>query len=545
MSGPDTNNDLSRKEFLKQLAGLCFVASMAQSCSFDSKTISGKIMGANSARGHRLREGKFPEPTVTKEAGVLIVGGGIAGLSAARYLKENGIKDFLLLELEDEVGGNAASGENEVSCYPWGAHYIPVPDERDKELQQFLQQTGVITHYNEAGLPFYNEEYICFDPEERLYINGYWQEDLVPAFGVPADEKQQIQQFLNEIAFFRKAKGEDGKDAFCIPLYRSSIDEAYMQLDRVTFETWLKSKGYNSRYLLWYLDYCCRDDYGSGISQVSAWAGIHYFAARKGNAANTHFDTVLTWPEGNGWLVKQLRQQVKDEIETNALVYRVEERKDGTIAVCYLQNEQSVEIIADRVIMATPQFINKRIVAGHDSAMNTTLFSYAPWMVANITIDTFYENIKGTPMSWDNVIYGSKSLGYVDATHQHVVQHSPEKVLTYYLPLCEQEPAVERKLAYERSHQEWAKMIVDELSRVHPGIKAHIKNIDIWLWGHGMIRPVPGIQTLRLLARELVPTISHKIYFAHSDLSGISIFEEAFHQGINAAKRLLENDERI
>ena len=34
--------------------------------------------------------------------------------------------------------------------------------------------------------------------------------------------------------------------------------------------------------LRWYLDYCCRDDYGAGMAQVSAWAGIHYFASRHG-----------------------------------------------------------------------------------------------------------------------------------------------------------------------------------------------------------------------------------------------------------------------
>ena len=41
---------------------------------------------------------------------VVIVGGGVAGLSAARKLKQAGV-DFVLLELEPEVGGTAVSGE--------------------------------------------------------------------------------------------------------------------------------------------------------------------------------------------------------------------------------------------------------------------------------------------------------------------------------------------------------------------------------------------------------------------------------------------------
>jgi hypothetical protein len=51
--------------------------------------------------------------------------------------------------------------------------------------------------------------------------------------------------------------------------------------------------------LLNYIDYCCRDDFGLGIKEVSAWAGIHYFAARKQDTAPDGNDTVLTWPEGN------------------------------------------------------------------------------------------------------------------------------------------------------------------------------------------------------------------------------------------------------
>jgi hypothetical protein len=40
--------------------------------------------------------------------------------------------------------------------------------------------------------------------------------------------------------------------------------------------------GLTDPHLRWYLDYCCRDDYGAGIATVSAWAGIHYFASRHG-----------------------------------------------------------------------------------------------------------------------------------------------------------------------------------------------------------------------------------------------------------------------
>jgi hypothetical protein len=54
-----------------------------------------------------------------------------------------------------------------------------------------------------------------------------------------------------------------------------------------------------------------------------------------------------------------------------------------------------------------------------------------------------------------------------------------------------------------------------------------------------MIRPSPKFFTSgqRQLASR---PIDNKVFFAHTDLSGISIFEEAFYQGIGAAKQVLE-----
>ena len=36
-------------------------------------------------------------------------------------------RDFVLLEMNHQAGGNARWGENEITAYPWAAHYVPVP----------------------------------------------------------------------------------------------------------------------------------------------------------------------------------------------------------------------------------------------------------------------------------------------------------------------------------------------------------------------------------------------------------------------------------
>lgn len=55
-----------------------------------------------------------------------------------------------------------------------------------------------------------------------------------------------------------------------------------------------------------------------------------------------------------------------------------------------------------------------------------------------------------------------------------------------------------------------------------------------------MIRPSPGYVWGGVREKATTP-VDNRIFFAHSDLSGISIFEEAFYQGIRAAKEILQN----
>lgn len=54
-----------------------------------------------------------------------------------------------------------------------------------------------------------------------------------------------------------------------------------------------------------------------------------------------------------------------------------------------------------------------------------------------------------------------------------------------------------------------------------------------------MISPVKGF-LFSAAKQQLKQTINNQIFFAHSDLSGISIFEEAFYQGLDTADEVLQ-----
>src|SRR5262249_13950893 len=144
--------------------------------------------------GHRIRDrAAYPAPTRTERFPIVIVGGGMAGLSAAWWLRERNFKDFVLLEMEQQSGGNARWGENEITAYPWAAHYLPVPGVKTKLVRDLCEQLGLLKDGK------WEERYLCFSPQERLYIHGRWQEGLEPEVGGrDGEEFRRFQDAINE-----------------------------------------------------------------------------------------------------------------------------------------------------------------------------------------------------------------------------------------------------------------------------------------------------------------------------------------------------------
>ncbi|MFD0766314.1 FAD-dependent oxidoreductase [Mucilaginibacter lutimaris] len=538
-------NGLSRRSFLLK-AGLVTTGILLNSCirkvkpGSQYKNIKGSIKGPNAKAGHILRDKlPLPVPGSTRRVKTLIIGGGISGLSAARWLKKQGYTDFELLELEDHVGGNSHSRKNDISAYPLGAHYITIVNNEDKLITEFLQDCNVITGF-ENNLPVYNEYYLCFDPEERLLINGQWQEGIVPDFSLTPSDKAEVKKFFALIDAFKKAKGSDGKYGFDIPVDNSSADENFRVLDGITFKEYLQQQQFTSKYLLWYLNYCCKDDYGQKIDKVSAWAGIHYFASRRGKAANAESNAVLTWPEGNGWLTNRLSETVAGHIRKGSMCYNVSYDEQGRVVanIYNIANNTTSTIVADNVIMATPQFVNQRLFKETITRpIDYQALNYSSWFVANITVKRLPQT-KGAGLCWDNVAFDTPSVGYVNAGQQAVSQSNEKKVLTWYLPLCDHEPRIARLAAYTRTYEQWMDIMMPELEYMHPRITDAIENVECWIWGHGMIYPAVNYIWGKNRKAAQQP-VKNNVFFAHTDLSGISIFEEAFHQGVRAASQLL------
>lgn len=531
------NYNTSRRTFFKSIAAALFIVPLLNACREKAINLLIRLSGTNHILGHRLRLKNFPKPTKTIEIPYLIVGGGISGLSAARQLSKKGITDFLMVELEDHLGGNSSNGQNKYSKYPLGAHYLPLPNFDDKELLQFLEEEKIIVKYTENGFPVFDETQLTIAPEERLYYRNNWQEGLVPKLGNSKEEDNELVRFFSIMEDFRMKKDEKGAYLFTIPIGRSSKDQQTLEFDKITMKQWFYTNDFKSKPLYNYIDYCCRDDFGLGIEYVSAYAGIHYFAARKQDATPEKLDSVLTWPEGNARLAHHLKKFSEGKSLKNHLAYEVKTRNNKAVALVFDdENKASIEIIADKIIMTTPQFVNQYLFENRKEF--TQDFHYAPWLLATLVVSDLTDNMS-FPLCWDNVIYGSKGLGYIYDQHQSLQQIQDKKVITYYHSFSSSDSGKTRREIYRKDKEFWKKMVFDDLKIAHPNIEETTESIEIHLLGHGMISPVPGFLSGETIGKA-AQSIENTIYFAHSDLSGISIFEEAFHQGINAVNTMLD-----
>jgi len=118
---------LTRRGFLA--SGVAAAGAALVGCRKTTKRVEGSFVNDSWALGHRLRDhAPFTPPPQSLSIPVVIVGGGIAGLSAAWRLLNRGLKEFVVLEMEPEAGGTSRSGKNAISEYPWAAHYVPVPN---------------------------------------------------------------------------------------------------------------------------------------------------------------------------------------------------------------------------------------------------------------------------------------------------------------------------------------------------------------------------------------------------------------------------------
>lgn len=518
--------------------GAPFALTACERMAAPTRFPDGEIVGQNVSLGHILRERRTFEVPEANWISVKIgiIGGGVAGLSAAWKLKKLGEENIVLLELEKEPGGTSISGQSNPVDHPWGAHYLPVPFRENTDLIDLLNEMSLTEGFNASGDVLIKEQYLCREPEERTFYKGRWYHGLYLHVGESEDDVRQLTEFQRHIDEWVNWRDASDRRAFVVPSALCSDDAAVKTLDKISFGEWLRKKGFTSERLLWYCDYACRDDYGLNLDQTSAWAGLFYFCSRVRKSGDES-QPFITFPEGNGRFVNHLKENVADKIERSHIVVSVIPTAEGSDIIC-LNNGELKGYHCKRVIYSAPIFTAPYLIRGFNEGppFDAGSFQSNAWFVANLHLKDRPKPRfpRDFPLAWDNVIYESPSLGYVNSTHQKGIDYGPA-IWTYYYPMCHETDGRTKLFNYE--WRELADVCLADIARAHPDIYDLTTRIDIMRWGHAMISPTPGFIWGGEREKALKPY--QNIHFAHTDLSGIALFEEAFYHGLRTAKEIL------
>jgi monoamine oxidase len=489
----------SRRDFLKFVV----TGSVAAGCPVDLSLFAAppgarpEIEGEHFEICHKVRDGHaFARPPVMKRCGVLIVGGGISGLSAAYFLRQH---DFMLLEKEPHLGGNAYLEEFEGQAYATGSAY----DYKDTASERLARKLGL--------------ELLPINSPDSTIVNGKWVADTWGAgldeLPYPASVRDSFKKFRADMLVLAADKNQDQFDA--IPLTK------YLKTYAPEVKQWWDCYG--------------PSNYGAKSEDTSTMVVL---SELKDLANQVEHDTRVTLPGGNAVLARKLEELLNaghaDRLIGDATIVAVEPQKTE-VHVTYSHAAALHTIAAKFVVMATPKHITVRIVSGLSDDQTDAMrsFRYCPYAVVNMIFDKPIYN-----RAYDTWCPGTSFADVVVA--DWVLQKQPgykqrKNILTFYTPISELD---RNRLLQLDGCRQLAASVLRDFQKLLPEFQADPIEVHLFRRGHPLFLSAPGIYT------KVIPAASQpldRIVFANTDSVGP---ESLVYAAVEAAQRAAEWTEK-
>jgi len=487
----------NRRDFIKFVVA----GAVASGCPLDAALFAvpadaaAVVDGEENKICHQVRDGKvFSRPPVSANHDVVIVGGGMSGLTAA-YLLQN--RDFLLLEKEPHFGGNAYLMEYQGQAYGTGSAFA------DNEL--------VVAFAKEVGLEAFPVN--NFDP---TLVNG---EFVADTWGDGIDKLPYSTSVRDAFKKFRQE------------LLAIDYNKREQELYNLPFTDLLK--GYPQEIKLWW-DGFGASSWGARSEDTAAAIAV---AQMQWMAEPNRKDDRYTWPGGLGalskYLVDVLQPKHADRMQAGTTIVAVSSEKNA-VNVTYLQGADLKTVSAKAVIMATPKFITRRIVESipekQDDAMQQ--MRYIPYALVNLIFDKEVYR-KG----YDNWCPGNSFTDFIVA--DWVIRNQPGyhpkfNILSCYTPLHEEE---RRTLLTETGARKLAGDVLKDFQKLLPSTNVDPIEVHVYRRGHPMYMATPGLFTK---VQPLLRAPMDRIFFANTDSEGPV---SSTTQAISGARRVVKEVE--
>lgn len=501
---------MDRRKFIKNTSWLTLPL-ILQSCDWLSDTPQYQVaIQSDASTGHLIRKSQQFDNGDSYAVKTLIVGGGIAGLSAACSLNH---KDFILCELSEQLGGSSSSNSFEGIPFSQGAHYdLAYPQGYGEEVLALLKRLDVISHQPWSDTwGFKDREHIIFGrSKNQCFDHGTFRKDVLP-------ESTLKGEFLKLIFSYKEQ----------MHLPTRLISEEHRSLNTMTFIDYLDERLPLTPEFIKGLDYHMKDDYGAGSASVSALAGIHYFICRP------YFDQeveLFSPPEGNNYFINKMARSLPNEkLKTQQLVKKIKETENGfEVAIVDIAHHKVDTIQCEQVVYAGQKHALKFIYPQESELFASN--SYSPWMVVNIIL----KDDLPMPAFWQNEMLTTDEtfMGFVDSATQQRKSKSYRTLTCYYcLP-----PSSRKDLLNAPTNKNIiAQKTIEQLnSYFKQDVSKDIMHVNIKVMGHAMPIPTPNY----LFSDKNALRKNKNIVFAGVDNGRLPLLYEALDSGIEAVRWL-------
>lgn len=501
---------MNRRAFLK-IGGAAFLVGTGIGCSNTGSKKEEEFnfpinVHSNRNIGHLARKAFLAPINKTLTTNTVIVGGGIAGLAAAASLRN---KEFLLFEMNAELGGTSSSVQINGQHFSQGAHYdLSYPNYYGEKGLNLLEQIGVTQFNSLANRWDFKDKDFLIKPEfeERCLNQNKWQKSVLPKSVLKQDFVNLLKPYLGNM-----------------PLPSTNIHAKYHYLDHITFQQYLEKYLPITPEFIRAIDYQMLDDYGGTSDQVSALAGIHYYTCRPYYSKPN--PELFSPPQGNNYFINKLANPVPAEaLSTNSLVTGLSKSKTGwQVEVYDTINKTKTMANATNVIYAGQKHVLKYLYG--DAHKPFIQVSYSPWVVVNIELN---EAISGKATIWQNdmITNNSQFLGFVNSKSQ--LPNSPQ-VLTAYFCF----PGIYHYLVQEIESNP-KELVLETITHLNKYYKTDlnplIKQAFVRILGHAMPVPLTGYLTQK---RQ---TTFNGLHLAGVDTGRLPLMFDALDSGIVAAE---------
>jgi protoporphyrinogen oxidase len=485
----------NRRDFIRFVVA----GAISAGCPVDLALLAAQTQDGPAVEGeenricHQVRDGKvFSLPPVSARHDVVIVGGGVSGLSAAYMLRHH---DFLLLEKEPHWGGNAYLQTYQGADYAAGAAFLA----EDEYAYSFAKEIGL------EPLPIRDWDGSIINGE---FVPDTWGDGL-DKLPYPAAVREG----------FKKFRGE---------LLKIDLEKRNNELYNQPFSSFMKDAPAEVK--LWW-DTFGPSNWGAASNDTAATIGI--FTLQDMAKPNRN-DRRYTWPGGLGALTKKLSATLlassSERMQSGATTVAVVPGSKE-VQVTYMLGPELKTVAAKAVIMATPKFITRYIVQGLPDKQKEAMHQlrYIPYPVVNLIFDKPVYN-KG----YDTWCPGNTFTDFIVADwtiRNQSGYHQKYNILTFYTPLRETDRP---KLLNEQGSSAIAAGVLKDFQKLYPGSNVDPVEVHIYRRGHPLYMSTPGLYTQ---VQPLVRQPMDRIFFANTDSEG-PISET--NQAILASKRAIK-----